>query len=108
MKMRVGILMAICLLSWQQVTAAEKNITLDEVKAHNNPKNCWIIVEAKVYDVTHFIESHDSKCKETKLTDYCGKDATTIWLDKQKTNNTHKRKSVLEFERSQVGVLKNP
>lgn len=98
----------LCVLTWQQVIAAERLITLQEIKSHNNVKNCWIIVDAKVYDVTNLIAIHDTYCEKTKLTDYCGGDVSAIWQEKQKSNNAHKRKSILEFERSYIGKVLEP
>lgn len=108
MRIKFWSLFFLCLLIWQQVIAAEKRITLKEIKSHNNAKNCWIIVDAKVYDITNFIAIHDTYCEKTKLTDYCGGDISAIWLEKQKSNNAHKRKSILEFERSHIGTVLEP
>lgn len=94
-----------CLLTCQQAIALEKLISFKEVQLHSIANNCWIIINDKVYDITQFIKNHDEKCKNMKLTDFCGKDASTVWIDKQKSDNAHKRKSILNLERSQVGTL---
>lgn len=108
MRIKYWTLFLLSFLTWQCAFAVEKLITLEEIKSHNTAKNCWIIVDTKVYDITKFIEAHDMKCGTMKLTDFCGKDASTIWQEKQKSNDAHKRKSVLEFERSQIGTLIKP
>lgn len=108
MRIKYWILFLLSFLTWERAFAVEKLITFEEIKLHNNAKDCWIIVGTKVYDITKFIEAHDMKCGAMKLTDLCGKDASTIWQEKQKSNDAHKRKSVLEFERSQIGMLTKP
>ena len=30
--------------------------TLDEVKKHNSEKDCWIVIQGKVYDVSDFLD----------------------------------------------------
>ena len=33
-------------------------ISAQAVLLHNNPEDCWIVVEDEVWDVTEFIEEH--------------------------------------------------
>jgi cytochrome b involved in lipid metabolism len=35
--------------------------TAEQVAAHNNDKDCWIIVDNKVFDVTPFLSEHPGK-----------------------------------------------
>ncbi|MBN9288694.1 MAG: hypothetical protein BGO43_08745 [Gammaproteobacteria bacterium 39-13] len=91
------------LLSWPCV-AIEKFIPLEEIQLHNNANSCWIIVNNNVFDITQYIKMHESKCKEVNIIDLCGKDATIEWLKKEKSDHAHKYKSVLEFEKSQIGI----
>lgn len=35
--------------------------TAEQVAAHNNDKDCWIIVDNKVFDVTKFLSEHPGK-----------------------------------------------
>ena len=95
------------LLSWQQVFAVEKNFTLEDVQLHNSVNDCWIVVNNKVYDITQFIEDHETKCKKMNLIDFCGKDVSEQWIEKEKSEDRHKHRSILIFESSQNGFLAN-
>lgn len=56
------------------VTTLSNNI----VAKHNNPSDCWIIIENKVYDVTNFLARHPGG--GGLVTPYCGQDATQPFL----------------------------
>jgi cytochrome b involved in lipid metabolism len=105
MRMYCFLLCFISLLPWQPIFAVEKPIPLIEIQSHNSAQNCWIIVNAKVYNITKFIKAHEGKCDEMELTDLCGKDASVRWLAKEKSDHAHKRRSVLKLEQSQIGIL---
>ena len=34
----------------------EKKASMDDIKKHNSPENCWIVSENKVYDITLFLQ----------------------------------------------------
>jgi len=50
------------------------DITLAEVRQHNTPQDCWIVVNNKVYDVTKFLKAHPGG--EKIITDLAGQDCT--------------------------------
>ncbi|XP_031478452.1 cytochrome b5-like [Nymphaea colorata] len=56
-----------------------KVFTLGEVSKHNNPKDCWLVISGKVYDVTKFLEDHPGG--DEVLLSATGKDATDDFED---------------------------
>ncbi|RWR87203.1 cytochrome b5 [Cinnamomum micranthum f. kanehirae] len=56
-----------------------KIYTLKEVSNHNHNKDCWLIINGKVYDVTKFLEDHPGG--DEVLLSATGKDATDDFED---------------------------
>ncbi|GAV70689.1 Cyt-b5 domain-containing protein [Cephalotus follicularis] len=56
-----------------------KTFTLAEVSEHNNRKDCWLVIEGKVYNVTKFLEDHPGG--DEVLLSATGKDATDDFED---------------------------
>lgn len=51
-----------------------KVLNFTEVSVHNNPKDCWLIINAKAYDVTKFLDDHPGG--DEVLLEVSGQDAT--------------------------------
>ncbi|XP_059630362.1 cytochrome b5-like [Cornus florida] len=51
----------------------------DEVSVHNNAKDCWVIINAKAYDVTNFLADHPGG--DEVLLAAAGKDASEEFED---------------------------
>ncbi|KAH7838786.1 hypothetical protein Vadar_031184 [Vaccinium darrowii] len=58
---------------------AGKVFTLAEVAEHNTPKDCWLVISDKVYNVTKFLEDHPGG--DDVLLSATGKDATDDFED---------------------------
>ncbi|XP_031285531.1 cytochrome b5 [Pistacia vera] len=56
-----------------------KVFTLAEVSEHNSPKDCWLVIDGKVYDVTKFLDDHPGG--DEVLLSATGKDATDDFED---------------------------
>lgn len=52
-----------------------KEYTMEEVRRHNNPESCWLVVRGRVYDVTSFVPKHPGSAKA--ILKHAGTDATT-------------------------------
>lgn len=88
---------------WQCALASEKIFSQAEIQLHKTANDCWIIVNNKVYDITKFITDHDKRCNEMKLSDFCGKNASAKWSEKENSSHPHKSRSVLRLEGSVIG-----
>ncbi|XP_022847446.1 cytochrome b5, seed isoform-like isoform X2 [Olea europaea var. sylvestris] len=51
-----------------------KVISYSHVSVHNTPKDCWVIINAKAYNVTNFLDDHPGG--EEVLLAAAGKDAS--------------------------------
>ncbi|KAI3704829.1 hypothetical protein L1987_75058 [Smallanthus sonchifolius] len=60
-------------------TSGKKAFAFNEVSKHNTTKDCWLIIEGKVYDVTPFMEDHPGGAEV--LLAATGKDTTTDFED---------------------------
>ncbi|KAJ9539590.1 hypothetical protein OSB04_026096 [Centaurea solstitialis] len=56
------------------MASATKNFVFKEVSNHNKTKDCWLVINGKVYDVTPFMEDHPGG--DEVLLAATGKDAT--------------------------------
>ncbi|GMI70412.1 cytochrome B5 isoform B, ARABIDOPSIS CYTOCHROME B5 ISOFORM B [Hibiscus trionum] len=62
-----------------------KLFTFAQVSQHNHGKDCWLIINAKVYDVTKFLEDHPGG--DEVLLSATGKDATDDFEDVGHSNS---------------------
>ncbi|MBA0856651.1 hypothetical protein Goshw_001238 [Gossypium schwendimanii] len=56
-----------------------KVFTLAQVSEHNTPKDCWLIINDKVYDVTKYLKDHPGG--DEVLLSATGNDATDDFED---------------------------
>lgn len=55
-------------------------LSMADIATHTTPEDCWLIIRAKVYNVTSFLVQHPGGT--FRITPYCGKDATTAFVTK--------------------------
>merc|ERR1712032_793004 len=90
----------------QQIPASDaetqrdrKDYTLEDVAKHNTEKDCWVVVNGEVLDVTEFLPEHPGGKKAILL--YAGRDAT------EEFNMLHKPDVVAKYAPdSIIGNLK--
>lgn len=52
--------------------------SVEEVSTHATPDDCWLIVNARVYDVTDYLRLHPGG--QRTITKWCGKESTTAFV----------------------------
>lgn len=58
-------------------TKASSGLTLQELSKHNTPKDCFLGISGKVYDVSSYISKHPGG--RGTITKNCGKEVTSIF-----------------------------
>jgi predicted heme/steroid binding protein len=74
-----------------------KTITRADVAKNNTDESCWIIIDAKVYDLTDFLEAHPGG--EAVLKQVAGTDATEAFY------NLHRQEVLQKFPDLCIGTL---
>ena len=84
---------------------AEELITFTELSKHNSETDCWMAINGFVYNLSKYIKLHNDECKRTKFVEYCGKDASVVWKNKEAEKKPHKKKSIRKLESAKIGKL---
>lgn len=61
------------------LVVSNSNITLNaqEIAKHNLAKDCWLIINSKIYNVTNYLGTHPGGV--SAIAPYCGKEATQVF-----------------------------
>merc|ERR1711977_340649 len=78
-------------------TAGGKTYSADEVAKHNTAKDCWVIVNGEVLNVTDFLADHPGGNKAILL--FAGKDAS------EEFNMLHKKEVVHKYLDADTQIL---
>lgn len=59
------------------VITATSNFDIAEISKHNVKKDCWLLINNEVYDVSAFLAAHPGGV--STITPYCGKESTAAF-----------------------------
>jgi cytochrome b involved in lipid metabolism len=76
--------------------------TMDEIVLHDNPEDCWLLIDGKVYEVTYFINNHPGG---DAILAGCGKDATALFGTKGEKGEPHSSRAEASLENFYIGDL---
>jgi cytochrome b involved in lipid metabolism len=81
-----------------------KTFTAAEVSTHSTEPDCWMIISAKVYNVTTYVNKHPGG---DEILQGCGKDATSMFESRPDTGVPHSRSAESLLESYYIGDLAN-
>ncbi|KAF8071701.1 peroxisomal acyl-CoA-dehydrogenase [Lyophyllum atratum] len=76
-------------------------ITREEVSKHNKPDDLWVIIDAKVYDLTRFKNMHPGGASVLLEPDIAGQDATETFYGLHR----HEVLEKPQYQRLQIGTI---
>jgi len=84
------------------LSSIREKFSVEEVRNHNKPSDCFVIFENKVYDITKYIESHD---KFMDIRGWCGENITKDFKTKAGLGRDHKKSTYNTLEKYYIGDL---
>ncbi|XP_072936925.1 cytochrome b5-like [Epargyreus clarus] len=78
--------------------AKDRTITLAEVSHHDTPRDCWVVIYDRVYDISTFLDEHPGG--GDVMLEYAGQDASTAFR-----SSGHSKMATKALERFLVGEL---
>ena len=76
---------------------ASRSVTMDELKLHNTPEDCWVAIHGTVYDLTEFADEHPAGAES--ITILAGKDGTEAF------EAIHNKNLLDDFDEEIIGKL---
>lgn len=74
-----------------------------EITKHNKAKDCWLLINNKIYDVTNYINQHPGGANE--ILNSCGQDATLAFQTKGGRGNDHSQAAYTMLAPYYIGSL---
>lgn len=88
-----------------QAAANRGLLSVQDVARHSTPKDCWIVIRSKVYDVSDYIASHPAPART--IIDQCGKESTAAFETKQR-GRPHSKGAWQLLDAYAIGTLAEP
>ncbi len=95
-------ILVVVLLSFFFVFQITYAYTLTDVGEHDSRKDCWVVFEERVYNITPYIAQHDIY---QDITNWCGIDITQDFKDKDGLGIDHKSSSYSLLETYYIGNI---
>lgn len=78
--------------------------TMEDVQAHSEEGDCWLVIEGKVYDVTSFISSHPGG---RAILEGCGIDASELFETRPMGSGTpHSQRARDRLKQYYIGEIR--
>ncbi|QQS38727.1 hypothetical protein IPM62_05070 [Candidatus Woesebacteria bacterium] len=88
--------------------ASETDVyTISQIEQHNNPQDCWLVIDNNVYDVTKFIADQKHPGGDA-IVEGCGIDATQLFNTRPMGSGTpHSDRAKDTLKNFMIGELSN-
>jgi cytochrome b involved in lipid metabolism len=77
-------------------------LTVEEVQKHNQPNDCWLIINDAVYDVTNYAQFHPGG--DQRIYRFCGQDATNAFQTKG-GRGSHSQRAIDQLKQLYLGKI---
>jgi hypothetical protein len=94
----MSLVFATVLLGFGSSIAQAATYTMADVRTHNTPTDCWVVVNDNVYNLTSFVTSHSGGA--SVITAQCGKNGTASF-----TSGPHSASTLSAISSSLLGPL---
>ncbi|CAK1602903.1 unnamed protein product [Parnassius mnemosyne] len=78
--------------------AKDRILSLAEVSQHDTPRDCWVVIYDRVYDITTFLDEHPGGADI--MLEYAGRDASTAYR-----SSGHSKMAAKALDRFLIGEL---
>jgi cytochrome b involved in lipid metabolism len=82
--------------------AGPARFTSAEIAVHNTTSSCWLLIDARIYDVTTYLSRHPAGSRT--ITPWCGREST-VAFDTEDGEGTHSSRAYVDLAAYEIGVL---
>jgi len=83
-------------------TDGVSRFSLSEIALHNTTASCWLLISARVYDVSTYLTRHPAGTRT--ITPWCGKESTVAFATEDGTG-THSSRAYGDLAEYEIGLL---
>lgn len=82
--------------------AGPARFTSAEIAVHNTTSSCWLLIDARVYDVSTYLSRHPAGSRT--ITPWCGREST-VAFHTEDGEGTHSSRAYVDLAAYEIGVL---
>jgi len=83
-------------------TDGVSRFSLSEIALHNTTASCWLLISARVYDVSTYLTRHPAGTRT--ITPWCGKESTVAFATEDGTG-THSSRAYGDLAEYEIGLF---
>lgn len=83
---------------------APTSFTMAQVSVHATNEDCWLAINGRVYNASNISSQHPGGIEA--ILGFCGKDATTAFMNKGNQGQPHSQEAMKALEGLYIGTLR--